>query len=216
MTPPAASAAGRLPRTTVPRVPRRVSGPAAPPRRPAGDAPRTARAPLPARAARRLAGVPDSRFLDRLDRGRGWIAIVAIGLMGIVFMQVSLLKLNAGIGRAVTTADTLEGQNSRLRDQISTLDSGQRIQDVASRLGMVMTPAGEMHYLDARGANAARAAANIVPPGPVLQQSSVQATTAATTAPTTTPSTVTPASTTPASTTPATATAAATAAAPQG
>jgi hypothetical protein len=200
MTPPAASAAGRLPRTTVPRVPRRVSGPSPPaarPKRAAGDAPRTARAPLPARAARRLAGVPDSRFLDRLVRGRAWIAIVAIGLMGIVFMQVSLLKLNAGIGRAVTTADTLERQNSLLRDEISKLDSGQRIQDMASRLVMVMAPAGAMHYLDARGTNPARAAANIVPPSPVQQQSSVTRTT-------------------PTATIPATATAAATTAAPQG
>jgi hypothetical protein len=164
MTPPAASATERLPHTIVPRVPRRVSGPAARPDRSPHDAPRTARAPLPARAARRIAAIADSRFLDRLVRGRTWIAIVAIGLMGIVFMQVSLLKLNAGIGRAVTTADTLERQNSMLRDEISRLDSGQRVQDLASRLGMVMAPAGAMHYLDARGANAARAAANLVPP----------------------------------------------------
>ena len=103
--------------------------------------------------------VGDARLLDRLVRGRAWIALIAVGLMGIVFMQVSLLKLNAGIGRAVTAADTFERQNSSLREDISKLDSGERIQAVAAKLGMVMPAAGDVHYLDGRGADGARAAA---------------------------------------------------------
>ena len=77
--------------------------------------------------------VGDARVLDRLVRGRAWIAIMAVGLMGIVFMQVSLLKLNAGISRAVTAADTFDRQNSSLREDISKLDSGERIQAVAAQ-----------------------------------------------------------------------------------
>ena len=41
-----------------------------------------------------------SRLLDRLIRGRAWIVLIGFALLGIVAMQVSLLKLNAGIGRA--------------------------------------------------------------------------------------------------------------------
>jgi cell division protein FtsL len=111
--------------------------------------------------------IGDARVLDRLVRGRAWIALVAIGLMGIVFMQVSLLKLNAGISRAVTAADTLERQNSTLRDDISNLDSGERIQAVAAKYGMITPAAGDVHYLDGRQADAARAAAAIKPPSPV-------------------------------------------------
>jgi cell division protein FtsL len=111
--------------------------------------------------------IGDARLLDRIVRGRAWIALLAIGLMGIVFMQVSLLKLNAGISRAVTAADTLERQNSSLRTDISNLDSGERIQDVAARLGMTIPAAGDVHYLDGRQADAARAAASITPPDPV-------------------------------------------------
>jgi cell division protein FtsL len=161
-----ASHAGRLlRRSAAPRAPRRISGPA---RRalPAGGAV-AARPPLTLRLGATAMRVGDARLLDRLVRGRAWIALVAIGLMGIVFMQVSLLKLNAGISRAVTAADTLERQNSSLRGDISNLDSGERIQAVAAKLGMITPAAGDVHYLDGRQADGARAAASIKPPDPV-------------------------------------------------
>jgi cell division protein FtsL len=143
-------------------------------------------APFALRLGRTAMRVGDARVLDRLVRGRGWIALIAVGLMGIVFMQVSLLKLNAGISRAVTTADTLERQNATLRAQISSLDSGERIQDVAARLGMVMPPAGEVRFLDARGTSATRAANSIHLPDPVTLLAGATPTAPAATAPVTT------------------------------
>jgi cell division protein FtsL len=126
-----------------------------------------ARPPFALRLGTAAMRVGDARLLDRLVRGRFWIALVAIGLMGIVFMQVSLLKLNAGISRAVTAADTLERQNATLRGDISNLDSGERIQAVAAKLGMIIPAAGDVHYLDGRQADGARAAQAIKPPAPV-------------------------------------------------
>jgi cell division protein FtsL len=161
-----ASHAGRgLRRGPAPRAARRVSGPAQPAfaGAPSAAAPRPFAVRLGATAMR----VGDARFLDRLVRGRAWIAIIAVALLGIVFMQVSLLKLNAGISRAVTAADTLDRQNSTLRGDISNLDSGERIQAVAAKLGMITPAAGDVHYLDGREANGARAAASIKPPNPV-------------------------------------------------
>jgi hypothetical protein len=134
---------------------------------------------LGARAMR----VGDARLLDRLVRGRAWIALMAIGLMGIVFMQVSLLKLNAGISRAVTAADTFDRQNSSLREDISKLDSGERIQSVAAKLGMVTPAAGDVHYLDGREADGARAATSIKPPKPVAPSAAPASTAPAATAP---------------------------------
>jgi hypothetical protein len=166
MTPPAATAAGRaLPRPVAPRAPRRVSGPAARPRRGA-DAPRTRRATTPAadpfilRALHRSRALADSRFLDRLIRGRLWIPIVAAGLMGIVFMQVSMLKLNAGIGRAVQSAATLERQNTNLRAAVSGMESGTRIDAAARQLGMVVPADGSTHYVTAAARGLATAAAS--------------------------------------------------------
>lgn len=165
MTPPAATAAGRtLARPVAPRAPRRVSGPAARPRRGA-DAPRTAKrvaAPDPfiVRALHRGRALADSRFLDRLIRGRLWIPIVAVGLMGIVFMQVSMLKLNAGIGRAVQSSATLERQNTNLRAAVSGMESGSRIDAAARHLGMVVPVDGSTRYVSATSRGLATAAAS--------------------------------------------------------
>jgi cell division protein FtsL len=175
---PASHAARALRRGAVPRAPRRISGPARPPS-PALAGAAAARPPFALRLGTAAMRVGDARLLDRLVRGRFWIALVAIGLMGIVFMQVSLLKLNAGIGRAVTAADTLERQNAALRGDISNLDSGERIQSVAAKLGMIIPAAGDVHYLDGRQADGARAAASIKPPAPVPGATTPAATTQA-------------------------------------
>jgi cell division protein FtsL len=78
--------------------------------------------------------------------------------MGIVVMQVSLLKLNTGIGRAVNATSTLERKNSALRLSVSRLSSGERIQRVAERLGMVMPQPDNVQYLTVRGDRDARSA----------------------------------------------------------
>jgi hypothetical protein len=216
MTPPATIAARHsgptTRRTPTQRPPRRISGPSRPkrdPRASATAATAVARPPLAMRLGTRAMRVGDARLLDRLVRGRAWIALMAIGLMGIVFMQVSLLKLNAGISRAVTAADTFDRQNSSLREDISKLDSGERIQAVAAKLGMVTPAAGDVHYLDARGADGARAAAAIKPPKPVTPSAAPAATTPAattTTTPTAAPTTTVPAATAAAATSSAPAT----------
>jgi hypothetical protein len=205
MTPPATIAARHPARTTrrkpTQRPPRRISGPGRPKRDPraAGTAATaTARSPLAMRLGARAMRVGDARVLDRLVRGRAWIALMAIGLLGIVFMQVSLLKLNAGISRAVTAADTFDRQNSSLREDISKLDSGERIQSVAAKLGMVTPAAGDVHYLDGREADGARAAGAIKPPKPVIPGAAPAPTSTAPTATTTAPAATTPATTAPA------------------
>jgi cell division protein FtsL len=178
------------------QIPRRRSGPARP-----APKPRTGTATPRQRtlAHALLSGAQrlgDARMLDRLVRGRLWLGIVAVALLGIVFMQVSLLRLNASVGVAVTKADTLERENSGLRGDISKLDSGERIQAVAAKLGMVMPPAGDVHFLDARGANAVLASTSITAPNPVKDAAPAVATTApaATVAPAVTPAaTATPA-----------------------
>jgi hypothetical protein len=168
MTPPSTHGARRVCRSASPPAPRRTSGPARPRRTPAAAAARGGAVAVPTpfglRVARRAVRVGDARLLDRLVRGRAWIAIVAVGLLGIVFMQVSMLRLNAGISRAVTAAETLQRQNSTLRADISELDSGQRIQDTAAGLGMVMPEAGKVHYLDARRADGRAAARGVRAP----------------------------------------------------
>lgn len=191
------------------RPPRRVSGPA----RPAARGTRVSAGgavavtpPLGPRLARAGGRVVDARFLDRLLRGRAWIALLALGLMGIVFIQVSMLRLNAGISRAITSADTLHRQNSTLRADISKLDSSERISDAAKSFGMIQPAAGSVTYLDARKANGAAAARGIHRPKASTTAATATAATTPAPAPAATTATAPPATTTPAVTTPASAT----------
>src|SRR5215218_9026196 len=161
MTPVSARSRDRAhARTTLaPRVPRRISGPLAAP----------AGAPaLPRRGTtglfERIRALPDHRIVDRLLRSRLWIWALGLALGGIVTMQVSLLKLNSGISRAVTTTTTLERQNAALEASIARLSSTDRIETGASTLGMVMPPAGDVGYLKARPDDAARAVRRMQPP----------------------------------------------------
>ncbi len=147
----AARHAARARTAPAPRLPRRVSGPVA--------KPRAVPAPKPVTGVfERLRALPDHRLIDRLLRGRVWICFVGVALMGIVAMQVSLLKLNSGISRAVETTTTLERQNSSMEATIARLASGERIRSAADKRGMVTPAAGAVHYLRVRpGRDASRA-----------------------------------------------------------
>ncbi len=143
--------------------PRRVSGPTR--TRPAAA---TTAPGILVGAAGLARTLPDSRALDRLIRGRTWVAVIAVALIGIVAMQVHMLGLNAGIGRAVEKATTLEQQNTALRLEVSRLGSGDRIATEAQQLGLVMPNAGEVRYTDVHATDATRAAKTMKPADPDL------------------------------------------------
>jgi len=88
---------------------------------------------------------------DRLLRSRAWIGVVAGLLIGLVFLQVSLLKINTGIGASVQASSTLEAQNNTLRSQIGALAEDGRITKEAEKLGMQMPAADAVRFLGAKG-----------------------------------------------------------------
>ena len=86
-------------------------------------------------------------------------------LGGIVAMQVSLLRLNTGISRAVQTQSTLERQNMSAAERRSReLTSGERVAAAAARRTMIDPPAGETRYLTARPATDPRRAVRRMKP----------------------------------------------------
>ena len=144
---------------TAPIHPRRVSGPA---RRlaPAGPVPRGRTG-----AFERISRIPDHRVVDRVLRSRGCIWLIGILLGGIVAMQVSLLRLNSGISRAVQTQSTLEKQNMALQSSIAELTSGERVTTAAAGGQMIDPPAGQTRYVEAHPrTDPARAARRYKPP----------------------------------------------------
>jgi cell division protein FtsL len=149
---------GHARRAPMPRHARRVSGPVA---RAVPAAPAVA---IPRRRGQtgvfeRLRALPEHRLVDRLLRSRAWIWLIAIMLGGIVTMQVSLLKLNAGISKNVETASTLERVNADLETEVAKLSSGERIQQTAAEEGMVTPSAGDVGFLNARPGTDPRLAA---------------------------------------------------------
>jgi hypothetical protein len=99
----------------------------------------------------RLSRVAEHTWLDRLLRSRAWIVVVGIGLIGLVFMQVSLLKLNSGMGQAVERATVLERQNAGLGAKVSELESNDRIQVMAKSMGMLLPASDGVRYLGRGG-----------------------------------------------------------------
>jgi cell division protein FtsL len=165
MTPPAAAAAPsvRPRRAPAPRVPRRVSGPARSTARPAAVPRRAAASAQPGLilgVLEALEALAQHRLLDRLIRGRVWIGIVAFALIGIVTLQLGLLKLNGGIGRALEHEATLQRENTALSIQNSQLAAGTRVESSAAKLDMAFVPIGALRFLSAGShGDAAKAAA---------------------------------------------------------
>jgi hypothetical protein len=162
MTPPSAAAArsrsaaapARAP-LRQPLAPRRVSGPA---RRPGGVA-----RPLP-RHSGPFARLLDAPFLDRLIRGRIWIALVGFALLGIVAMQVEILRLGSSIARSVTEIQHLTQVNEAAETAIAQAEPGHNVASEAASLGMVYPPAGNIVYLGYHAGDALTAAHSITLP----------------------------------------------------
>jgi hypothetical protein len=191
VTPPAAAAtaapavrprrtAGPTPGSrTVPGRPRRVSGPARRPVRAqpvaAGVAPRSGNeAGLVLGLIDALGSLPRPRLLDRLLQGRISIALVAFALIGIVTMQLGLLKLNAGVGRALEREALLQRENAALSIENSEMAAGDHVELRAAQLGMQLIAPGALRFLsiqhpylrDARrGAAALSVPASTLPAG---------------------------------------------------
>lgn len=107
-------------------------------------------------------------------RGRLWIPALALALMGIVFMQVSMLSMNAGIGRTVKQTSALQRENDAIRAELSRLAIANSVSDAAAGAGMVEPAAGATYVLEAGNGDAARrAAAALTAPRPPVQASVV-------------------------------------------
>ena len=165
MSVPAATAAGRsrtagAPATgpaplRLPPAPRRVSGPA--------RHPRAASAP-PVVASARWLSVIDHPWLDRLIRGRAWIAIVAAALLGIVAVQVVLLRLGAQISAETTQVNSLIAHNETVSATIAGMEASGGAYGASATAKMVDPPPDDVTYMHANSGDAARAAAIMTSP----------------------------------------------------
>jgi len=114
------------------RAPQRKRSPArSPARRPGGQL-----IPFAVGTASAVRGLPDSSLIVRLTRGRAWIGVLGVLLVGIVALNVITLSLAAGAGHIDQNIQALDEENSLLRSRDAQKSGAGRIAHEAAALGL--------------------------------------------------------------------------------
>jgi cell division protein FtsL len=157
--PHTAPAPARRPRTAAPSPrPVRIERPV----------PRSLRVARPTPRAGLIVRLPrGGKLLDSIVRGRAWIPVLGVLLVGIVGMRVEVLKLGSSVGTEMQQASVLQSANAVMLSQVSALADSQRIEQLAKERGMVMPLPLDIHFVHASGAASVRKAiADIREPSP--------------------------------------------------
>jgi hypothetical protein len=91
-----------------------------------------------ARSAGAVRQLPDSGLVVRMTRGRAWIAVLGVLLVGIVTLNVVTLSFAASSGKFDEEISTLEAENSMLKGKVATRYGPDRIRNEAAGLGLGM------------------------------------------------------------------------------
>jgi Tfp pilus assembly protein PilN len=136
------------------RAPLRKPAPRrAPTRRPGGQL-----IPLAVGTATAVGRLPDSSLVVRMTRGRAWIAVLGVLLVGIVALNVITLSLAATAGRVDQNIQALDQENSILRSRDAQRSGAGRIRHDAASLGLSAASIDEVTYVKSRPNDIATAA----------------------------------------------------------
>lgn len=105
--------------------------------------------------------LPDSGLVHRLTRGRAWIAVLGVLLIGIVALNVATLSFDAAIGKMERQALDLEQRNSALRAGLAKKLSHDRVEAAAISLGLVRPATDQYSYRQADASAASVAAERV-------------------------------------------------------
>jgi hypothetical protein len=106
---------------------------ASPSRRPGGQL-----IPIAVGAATAARHLPDSSLMVRMTRGRAWIAVLGVLLVGIVAVNVITLSLSAAAGHIDQNIMALEQENSLLNSRVAQRDGVARVRSEAGALGLAL------------------------------------------------------------------------------
>jgi hypothetical protein len=140
----------------------------APARRPARRPATTGRPKLvvvAGRTATAVSQLPDSGLVVRMTRGRAWIAVLGILLVGIVGLNVATLSFAASAGKIDTQITALEKENSMLESREAERYSTARIRSEAGALGLAMPTTEEPRLIQTSRTDAVTAAARLAAAG---------------------------------------------------
>jgi hypothetical protein len=144
----------------------------APARAPQRVRPKPKRAPrghlVPLAAARTAATVrhlPDSGPMVRMTRGRAWIGVLGVLLVGIVALNVVTLSFAASAGKIDENIQALDQENALLRNRDAQKSGIERVRGAAASQGLVMPSADQVRYVDASRDSVATAAQRLAGAG---------------------------------------------------
>jgi hypothetical protein len=158
----------RKPTRSKAAAPARVPTRRAPARKPATKRAPAARPKLVVVAGRTAGAVrqlPDSSLVVRMTRGRAWIAVLGVLLVGIVALNVATLSFAASSGKIDEQITTLEKENSMLESREAERYSTARVRGEGAELGLAMPNTEEPHLVEASPDDAAAAAARLAAAG---------------------------------------------------
>jgi hypothetical protein len=101
------------------------------------------------RTAGAVRHLPDGWIVSRLTRGRAWIGLLSVLLIGIVGLNVVSLSLSASQGKLAQQATVLQQENTALRARLAERLSSPRVRHEAAALGMTQPAATDINYRDA-------------------------------------------------------------------
>jgi hypothetical protein len=148
------------------RKPPRTRAPArrpAPKRAPASPRPKLAL--VAGHAAVAVRQLPDSGLVVRMTRGRAWIAVLTVLLVGIVGLNVATLSFGASSGKIDEQITSLEQEISMLEGREAKYFSTARIRNEAASAGLAMPTTEEPTVVEYEPADVATAAARLAAAG---------------------------------------------------
>jgi hypothetical protein len=120
------------------------------------------------RAAVAVTQLPESGLIHRLTRGRIWIGVLGVLLVGIVALNVVTLSFAASSGKVDAKNTALGKENSMLQSRVAQKYGQARLRSEAGALGLKMPTEAVPQLIDAKGSDVAEAAARLAAAGAVV------------------------------------------------
>jgi len=117
------------------------------------------------RAAVAVTQLPESGLIHRLTRGRLWIGLLGLLLVGIVALNVVTLSFAASSGKIDAKNTALGKENSMLQSRAASAYGTARMRHEASELGLGMPTDAVPQMIDAKGGDVAEAASRLAAAG---------------------------------------------------
>jgi hypothetical protein len=109
--------------------------------------------------------LPDSGLVVRMTRGRAWIAVLGLLLVGIVALNVATLSFAAAAGEIDAEITALEKENSMLSSREAERYSTARIRHEAAAIGLAMPNTEEPRVIEFTPEDIATAAGRLAVAG---------------------------------------------------